>query len=104
MLYLCPRMTLGGHELVRAGGGREALQIMERGGIDLVLLDLMMPDLDGIDVLLHLRAHEGGVRVLHGKVAVIRYGRDLNGLLVIEKAAKQCVQVYEQAVGAMNGR
>src|SRR2546423_1165955 len=29
-----------------------------------------------------------GVRVLHGKVAVIRYGRDLNGLLVVEKAAK----------------
>ena len=29
-----------------------------------------------------------GVRVLHGKVAVVRYGRDLDGLLVIEKAAK----------------
>jgi hypothetical protein len=29
-----------------------------------------------------------GVRVLHGRVAVIRYGRTLDGLLVIEKAAK----------------
>src|SRR3954470_9763664 len=29
-----------------------------------------------------------GVRVLHGKVAIVRYGRDLDGLLVIEKAAK----------------
>jgi len=29
-----------------------------------------------------------GVRVLHGRVAVIRYGKDLNGLLVIEKKAK----------------
>src|SRR3954471_8858964 len=29
-----------------------------------------------------------GVRVLHGRVAVVRYGRDLDGLLVVEKAAK----------------
>jgi outer membrane lipoprotein-sorting protein len=29
-----------------------------------------------------------GVRVLHRRAAVIRYGRDLNGLLVIEKPAK----------------
>ena len=29
-----------------------------------------------------------GVRVLHGRVAVVRYGRNLDGLLVIEKAAK----------------
>src|SRR3954469_20251861 len=29
-----------------------------------------------------------GVRVLHGKVAVVPYGRNLDGLVVIEKAAK----------------
>jgi hypothetical protein len=29
-----------------------------------------------------------GVRVAHGKVAIVRYGRDLDGLLVIEKVAK----------------
>ncbi|MEA2436452.1 MAG: hypothetical protein QOF65_1008 [Thermoleophilaceae bacterium] len=29
-----------------------------------------------------------GVRVLHGKVAVVRYGRNLDGLVVVEKAVK----------------
>jgi outer membrane lipoprotein-sorting protein len=29
-----------------------------------------------------------GVRVLHGNIALVRYGRDLDGLLVVEKAAK----------------
>ena len=29
-----------------------------------------------------------GVRILHGRVAVVRYGRDLDGLLVVEKVAK----------------
>src|SRR3954471_21768596 len=29
-----------------------------------------------------------GLRVLHGRVALVRYGRNLDGLLVVEKAAK----------------
>src|SRR4051812_32185744 len=37
-----------------------------------------------------------GVRVLHGKVAVVRYGRDLDGLLVVEKAAKPDSQTGRQ--------
>jgi outer membrane lipoprotein-sorting protein len=39
-----------------------------------------------------------GVRVLHGKVAVIRYGRDLDGLLVVEKAAKPETQTNRHHV------
>jgi outer membrane lipoprotein-sorting protein len=40
-----------------------------------------------------------GVRVLHGNVALVRYGRDLNGLLVVEKAAKP-----EKTSGARHGQ
>ena len=42
--------------LVRAvRGGREALKLLEEGTPDLVLLDLMMPDVDGFQVLERLR-------------------------------------------------
>ena len=34
-----------------AGDGREALKVMEQSPADVVLLDLRMPDLDGMDVL-----------------------------------------------------
>jgi DNA-binding NtrC family response regulator len=34
-----------------AGDGREALKVMEQDPADVVLLDLRMPDLDGMDVL-----------------------------------------------------
>lgn len=40
---------------VRASDGRTALALVEAAPPDLVLLDLSMPGLDGIDVLLHLR-------------------------------------------------
>jgi two-component system sensor histidine kinase/response regulator len=52
-----------GCELVRANGGREALEAIDALPPDLVLLDVSMPELDGIDVLTHLRAHEGAIHV-----------------------------------------
>jgi DNA-binding response OmpR family regulator len=38
--------------------GRTALARIDAGGIDLVLLDLMLPRLGGLELCRHLRAHE----------------------------------------------
>ncbi len=38
-------------ELVTAGNGREALEILERRPVDLVLTDLYMPEMDGFELL-----------------------------------------------------
>ncbi len=46
-------------DLRTATGGREALASIGQRAPDLVLLDLAMPDLDGIDVLTHLRETHG---------------------------------------------
>ena len=45
-----------GHDPVQAPDGEAALARLARGGIDVVLLDLRMPGLDGIEVLRRLRA------------------------------------------------
>lgn len=47
-----------------AGGGREAIEKIEQSAPDMLLLDLEMPDLDGLAVLQHLRDHESPVRVI----------------------------------------
>jgi len=39
-----------GYQVVLAGDGHAALEILRRDQIDLVILDVMMPDLDGFDV------------------------------------------------------
>lgn len=52
-----------GHALVRATGGIDALAEVDRAPPDLILLDLRMPDLDGIDVLTHVRARTEGPHV-----------------------------------------
>lgn len=44
-----------GYNIIPAYNGKEALQVMEREEIHLIILDIMMPELDGIHALLKLR-------------------------------------------------
>ena len=44
-------LTRDGHVVVTAEGGRQALATLEAEPFDLVLLDVMMPDMDGIQVM-----------------------------------------------------
>ena len=52
------RLSLSGHSVLEAADGRSALALLARADVDVVLLDLMMPDLDGFSVLRRLRADE----------------------------------------------
>src|SRR5690554_3152338 len=47
-----------GFEVLGANGGREGLSMVQRDLPDLVLLDLMMPDMDGWDVYQQMKADE----------------------------------------------
>jgi len=46
---------IGGFEVEIARGGKEGLQALEKGGFDVLLLDLVMPEVDGIEVLRLMR-------------------------------------------------
>jgi two-component system, OmpR family, response regulator len=48
-------LTREGFVVEQAGDGAEALARVERGGIDLVVLDVLMPDLDGLAVCRRVR-------------------------------------------------
>jgi CheY-like chemotaxis protein len=47
-----------GYAVTSAGNGRAALESIEGGRPDLVLLDLWMPEMDGAELLSRLRSHE----------------------------------------------
>jgi two-component system sensor histidine kinase/response regulator len=48
-----------GHSVDVASNGSEALDLMSRKTFDLVLMDVQMPDIDGLEVTRRYRAHEG---------------------------------------------
>ena len=48
---LARRLQRQGYEVLTAEGGREALGLLEQHEVNLVLLDLMMPDMDGLETL-----------------------------------------------------
>jgi two-component system response regulator VicR len=47
-----------GYQVSGANGGRAGLDLVKRNSPDLILLDLMMPDIDGWDVYQQLRSNE----------------------------------------------
>jgi DNA-binding response OmpR family regulator len=48
-----------GYEVVEAEDGLDALSLLRRGGIDLALIDVMLPELDGFEVLRRTRTESG---------------------------------------------
>lgn len=51
------RATVGslGHECLLAADGRQAWDIVQRGGVDVVITDRMMPDMDGLELCRRIR-------------------------------------------------
>lgn len=54
---LSRRLTAEGYDVLMAASGHQALELVKTEPVDLVLLDVMMPEMDGYEVLQHLKAH-----------------------------------------------
>ncbi|HEX8409719.1 MAG TPA: response regulator [Thermoanaerobaculia bacterium] len=65
---LSRRLRQQGHDVRTASSGAEALQLVREAAFDLVLLDIMMPDMDGYQVLQHIKTD---VRLQHIPVVMI---------------------------------
>ncbi len=61
---MCQLLARSKHEAIEASSGREALELIDRVHPDLVLLDLMMPEIDGYGVLERLAGLPGFLPVI----------------------------------------
>ena len=57
-------LKLQGHEATIAGNGTEGLRMWKTWNPDLIVLDIMLPALDGMSVLRHIRLHDERLPVL----------------------------------------
>jgi CheY-like chemotaxis protein len=96
--------------VLRAYGGREAIEIAQRELPDLIVLDLMMPEINGFDVVgaLHTRPETARIPVLvsTAKEITAEDRAKLNGyvMAILEKGSFDPVHFTAEVRRAMAGR
>jgi CheY-like chemotaxis protein len=58
-VYASELLTRGGHTVTIANNGREAVEHFRKGGYDVILMDVQMPELDGLGATKLIRDIEG---------------------------------------------
>ena len=76
-LKLARTLEGGGYSVSQAAGGRIALDMLRSGAFDLVLLDILMPEVDGFQVL---REMKNDAELKNVPVIVISGLEDMDGV------------------------
>jgi CheY-like chemotaxis protein/HPt (histidine-containing phosphotransfer) domain-containing protein len=102
-----------GHAVVVANTGREALEALEREPFDLVLMDVQMPEMDGLEATRALREREKGTGRHVPVVALTAYalktdrarclGAGMDGYLTKPVRPTELLQAIDAAVPAPAG-
>jgi CheY-like chemotaxis protein len=92
-----------GYEVELASDGQEGLDKVSRGGYDLILLDIMLPKIDGLEILRRLRdkppEKPNGATVLLtnlGQDSIIKEGFNLGASGYLIKSAMNPDQVLSE--------
>ncbi len=57
-------LTRQGHIVLQAKDGQECLNILQDGAVDVCVLDICMPGMDGMEVLKRIKEEQSGLRVV----------------------------------------
>lgn len=99
-----------GHEVVGAGNGREALELMSRNRPDVVITDIIMPVKDGIQLIVESRKKYGHIPIIAmsggGRIPASVYLSHVNALgelMTLEKPFKvsALMEAVERALGGV---
>ena len=85
-----------GYRVVACTSGREALQIFQNGGVDLVLSDLVMPDLPGDKLVAAMKdlSPETPAILFSGKIKI--YEKDTRADVFLPKGMYAPVELLER--------
>ncbi|HEX9860650.1 MAG TPA: response regulator [Nitrospirota bacterium] len=64
LVVLSYLLKKAGYDVVTADTGKKALDAVDEGGVELVLLDYMLPDISGLEVLRKIKTSHADVEVM----------------------------------------
>jgi two-component system, response regulator, stage 0 sporulation protein F len=78
-----------GYTTFQASNGKLALEIVKKESPDLVLLDMKIPGMDGLEILKHVKAIDRDIKVImmtaYGELDMIKEATDLGALMHFTK-------------------
>jgi len=78
-----------GYTTFQASNGKLALEIVKKESPDLVLLDMKIPGMDGLEILKHVKAINRDIKVImmtaYGELDMIKEATDLGALMHFTK-------------------
>ncbi|MBU1139429.1 MAG: response regulator [Proteobacteria bacterium] len=80
---LCQRLQLRGIDATDMHSGGEGLAVLEKVAPEIVILDLKMPDMSGLDVLAEIKKYDPGIEV----IMLTGHGSAGSGMEAMEKGA-----------------
>ena len=85
-----------GYNVICCTCGKDALDAFNRGGIDLILCDLMMPDMNGAEVVKMIKASspETPAIIFSGKIKI--YDKDLHADVFLPKGMYAPTELLER--------
>lgn len=57
-------LEIAGHEVAAAGNGKDGIKLFRENPADLILSDILMPEMDGLEVLMQLRREFPQVKII----------------------------------------
>lgn len=92
-------------DVTQAADGKQAVDLISRSRLDLIICDFRLPRLDGLRVLSHLRTSQGATPFIlvtaHHSHELAREAKDLGAIAVFEKPIElnQLVAACEECLG-----
>ena len=102
-------LNSAGHQTVTAEGGREGLNRFLRAPADLVITDLFMPELDGLELIAGLRTRfpELAIIAMSGRTPnLLSVARNMGSNEILHKpfSADELVAVVQSVLSKADGR
>jgi YesN/AraC family two-component response regulator len=105
---LSTAITNKGHTVVTATNGNEGMEQFTKGAFDLVITDIIMPDKEGIEMIMEMRRQAPGTRIVAisgggrtGNVEFLHMAKKLGAIATLKKPIRlaEFYETLEQCLG-----